>query len=151
MARARTENFVDMAQQIERDLHVIRDLIRRPLNAEFARGNLTGPQKAAMRALVCSGGMSLKELSGHLGVAHSTMSGIVDRLEKRGLVERRQSDEDRRVTRIVVTRAVQKFVQETMPKLLLHPLAQTLARATPRDRKAIVEGVGALRRLLGDE
>jgi len=37
--------------------------------------------------LVDSGGLSLKLLSEKVSLAHSTVSGIVDRLEKRGMVK----------------------------------------------------------------
>jgi DNA-binding MarR family transcriptional regulator len=137
-----------MAEAIDRDLRTIREGTRRPLEAEIARGNLTGPQQSVLRALVQSGGMSLKELSAHLGLAHSTVSGIVDRLQERGMVQRRTSETDRRVTRIGVTRQVRDFVRDTIPGLLLHPLEEALARATAAQRRAIVEGLKTLRELL---
>ena len=37
-----------------------------------------------MRIVVRNDGISLKELSAAVNLAHSTVSGIVDRLEKRG-------------------------------------------------------------------
>jgi DNA-binding MarR family transcriptional regulator len=101
-----------------------------------------------MHALVQSGGMSLKELSAHLGLAHSTVSGIVGRLQERGMVERRTSETDRRVTRIGVTRQVRDFVRDAIPGLLLHPLEEALARATAAQRRAIVEGLKTLREVL---
>jgi DNA-binding MarR family transcriptional regulator len=145
---ARRHDLTRMAEAIDRDLRAIRERIRRPLEAEIARGDLTGPQQSVMHALVRSGGMSLKELSAHLGLAHSTVSGIVDRLQERGMVERRPSETDRRVTRIGVTRQVRDFVRDTIPGLLLHPLEEALARATAAQRRAIVEGLKALREVL---
>jgi DNA-binding MarR family transcriptional regulator len=138
----------EAAEAIERDLRAVRQLLRKPLDAMIAQGGLTGPQQAAMTALVKSGGLSLKDLSRELGLAHSTVSGIVDRLEKRGMVERNTDGDDRRVSRIVPTRQVRDFVQETMPELERHPLAEALAEATDAERQAAAEGVGTLRRLL---
>ncbi len=137
-----------MAEAIERDLRAIRERIRRPLEAVIAQGDLTGPQQSVMHALVRSEGLSLKELSEHLGLAHSTVSGIVDRLQERGLVERRASETDRRVTRIAATQQVRDFVRETMPGLSIHPLVEALARADPAQRRAIVEGLKTLREVL---
>jgi DNA-binding MarR family transcriptional regulator len=145
---ARRQDLTRMAEVIDRDLRAIRERIRRPLEAAVARGNLTGPQQSVMHALVQSDGMSLKELSAHLGLAHSTVSGIVDRLQERGLVERRTGETDRRVTRIGVTRQVREFVRDTIPALLIHPLEEALARATAAQRGAIVEGLRTLRELL---
>ena len=146
----KTQDILSSAQQIERDLRAIREIIRRPLDAEFARGNLTGPQQSAIRALISSEGMSLKQLSAELGLAHSTVSGIVDRLEARGLVKRRPGKTDARLTRIAVTRAVRNFVRDTIPELSAHPLAEALRRVQPSDRRRIIDGVQALRKALED-
>jgi DNA-binding MarR family transcriptional regulator len=145
---ARRHDLTRMAEALDRDLRAIRERIRRPLEAEIARGNLTGPQQSVLHALVQSEGMSLKELSAHLGLAHSTVSGIVDRLQERGMVERLTSVTDRRVTRIVVTQQVRAFVRDTLPGLLLHPLEEALVRATAAQRRAIVEGLKTLREVL---
>ena len=140
--------LTDLAQEIDRDLRTIRAILRRPLQAEIARGNLTGPQQSAMAALVQSGPMSLKELCAQLGLAHSTTSGIVDRLEKQGMVARQTDAADRRLTRITITRDVQQFVESIMPRLGVHPLLLALRRASPGQRKAILRGLKTLRALL---
>jgi DNA-binding MarR family transcriptional regulator len=41
------------------------------------------PQSAVIQAVVKHDGISLKDLSREVSLAHSTVSGIVDRLEKR--------------------------------------------------------------------
>jgi DNA-binding MarR family transcriptional regulator len=145
---ARQDDLTRMAEAIDRDLRAIRERIRRPLEAVIASGNLTGPQQSLMHALVRSGDMSLKELSAHLGLAHSTVSGIVDRLQERGLVERRTSETDRRVTRIGVTPQVREFVRGTLPGLGIHPLVEALSRADAVQRRVIVEGLKMLREVL---
>jgi DNA-binding MarR family transcriptional regulator len=139
-----------IAEDMDRDLRAIRERIRRPLEAEIARGNLTGPQQSLMHALVHSDGMSLKELSAHLGLAHSTVSGIVDRLEERGLVERRTNEDDRRATHIAVTKQVRNFLRDTLPGLSLHPLVAAIGRASLAQRRTIVKGLKLLRKLLED-
>jgi DNA-binding MarR family transcriptional regulator len=135
-------------EEIDRDLRAIREKIRRPLEAEFARGNLTGPQQSVMHALVQSGSMSVKDLSARLGLAHSTVCGIIDRLQKRGLLERQVDETDKRVTRIRVTQEVQKFVRDTMPRLSIHRLVEAIGRANAAQRRAIVEGLKTLRQVL---
>ena len=142
-----------LAQQMEAQLAGIRRRLRQRLEAEFARGaDLTGPQRLVMAALVGlgekTGGMSLKELSEKVGLAHSTVSGIVDRLEARGMVERRASDEDRRVTRVVASAAVRQFMRRRVPELTLSPLVRALRRATAAERTAVQDGLNTLERLL---
>ncbi len=138
----------EAARELDRDLRAIREMVRRPLAAEIAKGELTGPQQSAMAALVRSEGLSLKELSGCLGLAHSTTSGIVDRLERRGMVERRSEEGDRRLTRIVVTAEVRRFLETTMPKLEIHPLVEALRAASAAERATIAAGLKTLRHVL---
>lgn len=143
------KDITDLAHEIDRDLRAIRETVRRPLEVEFARGHLTGPQQSAMAAIVQAvNGVSLKELSTHLGLAHSTTSGIIDRLEERGLAVRRRHDEDGRFTRIAASAKVRKFMGETMPKLSIHPLVDALRSANPSERTLIAQGLKTLRAVL---
>jgi DNA-binding MarR family transcriptional regulator len=103
-----------------------------------------------MAILVRSNGSSLKELSKQAGLAHSTVSGIVDRLEKRGMVARKADDSDGRFSRIVVTEVVREFVRDKLPELAIQPLLGALERASPAQRKKIVDGLRTLRAALGE-
>jgi DNA-binding MarR family transcriptional regulator len=140
--------FVLSAQELDRDLRAIREILRRPVESEIARGGLTGPQVAIVQILVHAGPLSVKELSRQAGLAHSTVSGIVDRLAGRGILRRVTDERDARFSRITVTGEVEAYLRETLPALSLNPLAETLRRATPAQRKLIATGVSTLRRLL---
>ncbi len=137
-----------MAQEIDQHLRVIQRTLRQPVEAEFSRSGLTGPQRRVLEAVVRSGGLSLKDASREVGLAHSTVSGIVDRLEKHGLMERHTDPKDQRVSRIVPSKIVREYVRDTLPALLAHPLTEALRRAKPSERRAILEGLRALRRAL---
>ena len=137
-----------LAQEIEQHLTAIRQEIRRPVEAEFAKGGLTGPQRSVMQALVKADGQSLRELTKQVGLAHSTVSGIVDRLEKRGLVKRQPNPNDRRHTRIIVSQVVREFLEKKYPIIASNPLFDLLRRAEASERNAVVTGIRVLRRLL---
>lgn len=141
--------FAEMAEEIQRDVREIREKLRRPFMAEVERARLTGPQIAVMRAVFYSDGMSVKEICGQVGLAHSTVSGIVDRLQARGMLRRRRSRQDGRVSRIVVTQAVRDFMARQAPWLIAQPLARALEQATPAERKTILKGLKTLRRVAG--
>ena len=49
--------------------------------------------------------LSMNHLAGELGCDNSNVTGLVDRLEARGLVARRADPEDRRVRQVVLTAA----------------------------------------------
>jgi MarR family transcriptional regulator, organic hydroperoxide resistance regulator len=138
----------ELAQQTERQLNIIQRGMRQRLQAEFARGNLTGPQRLVMSALVCTQGLSLKQLSQAVSLAHSTVSGIVDRLEKQGLIERQTHPTDRRITLLVASPPVREFMETRMPELALHPLLEALRHASPTQRRSITRGLNTLAKLL---
>jgi DNA-binding MarR family transcriptional regulator len=146
--RKKEEALRSLAQDLEARLHGIRRKMRQRLEAEYARGDMTGPQRLVMQALVGSEGMSLKELSAKVSLAHSTASGIVDRLEKRGFVNRQVLESDHRVTQITVSKAVREFLEKQAPELTLRPLLNALRRASETERTAVREGIETLERLL---
>jgi DNA-binding MarR family transcriptional regulator len=137
-----------MADEIDRSLRDLRRRVWKPVEAEAVRLKMTPPQRSVMQILFDSEGLSLKELSRQVGLSHSTVSGIVDRLVKKGLLERRSDPHDGRFARILVPHRIRKYGRAKMKALALNPLAVALQRAKPKDRKAISNGLRTLRRLL---
>lgn len=68
--------------------------------AEFG---LTPPQLFALRTLDPDNPVPMGELAGQLRCDSSNVTGLVDGLAAQGLVERRESEHDRRVRLLVVT------------------------------------------------
>ena len=64
---------------------------------------LTGSQSGVLRCLTQDGLLSSAELSRQLHVTPSNITGIIDRLEKKGLVERIRKEGDRRIALIELT------------------------------------------------
>ena len=76
---------------------------RRLTKESAARVGLTGPQLSVVKMLEELGDMSLSELSEKIRAQNSTVTGIVDRMEREGLVDRKRSSDDRRVVNIRLT------------------------------------------------
>ena len=75
--------------------------VRQHLEDRVAEYGLTGPQALIVRMLEAP--LSMQEVAGKLQCDPSNITGIVDRLEARGLVERRVLPTDRRVKQLVLT------------------------------------------------
>jgi DNA-binding MarR family transcriptional regulator len=76
----------------------------RRITKELARrAELTGPQLTVLKMLEGLGDLSLSDLSERIRAQNSTVTGIIDRMEREGLVLRSRSTEDRRVVRIKLT------------------------------------------------
>ena len=67
------------------------------------RYGVTAPQISAIQSLQQEGALPLSSLSQRIYLGQSTTSGIVDRLERDGLVARERSQVDRRVVRITLS------------------------------------------------
>jgi MarR family transcriptional regulator, organic hydroperoxide resistance regulator len=139
------------AETITDHLNSIRALLRQGEQAKIGSIGLPAQQVALLRELSFLDGQPLKELSQRLGLAHSTVSGIVDRLEKKDLVERRPDPEDRRFTRIHLTNAVQQYLNNELRSKRASRLTAVLENTQPEERADILKGLALLRRLLEKE
>jgi DNA-binding MarR family transcriptional regulator len=109
----------------------------------FKEFGVTGPQLWALRTIYTQGALSMGELSRKMYLHISTVSGVVDRLERRGYVERNRQDSDRRVVRISLTAAGKRLVQrgpEAAQGQLLHGL-ESLSQAEVRVIRSSLERV----------
>jgi DNA-binding MarR family transcriptional regulator len=75
---------------------------------------LTGPQSVVLGNLLNNGAMSSADLSRIAYVTPSNITGIIDRLENKGLVERVRLKDDRRVALITLTQSGREL-SETLP------------------------------------
>jgi len=87
---------------------------------------LTGPQCAVIRTLATEESLSSASLSRRLYVTPSNITGIIDRLEKKELVERISKDGDRRVALIILTQSGSKM-SKTLPDPIETKLIAELA------------------------
>ena len=87
---------------------------------------LTGPQSTLLRTLVKEGPLSSASLSRRLYVTPSNITGIIDRLEKKGLVERIRKERDRRIALINLTEngaELSNSLPDPIEKKLIYELA----------------------------
>lgn len=104
---------------------------------------VTGPQLWALRVIYREGRLSMGELSRLMYLHISTVSGVVDRLEQKGYVERSREQTDRRVVKISLTKAGKRVVQhapEAAQGKLLHGL-ESLSRQEVRGIHAALDKV----------
>jgi len=73
---------------------------------------LTVPQIFLLRHLMQHGSSSISELADHLKLANSTVSGIVDRLERNSYVRRSRDNIDRRIVYVQLTSQAERLRTE---------------------------------------
>jgi DNA-binding MarR family transcriptional regulator len=100
--------------------------------AEF---ELSPPQAMALLRLDPAEGMPMRRLACALHCDNSNVTGIVDRLEDRGLVERRSATHDRRVKMLAVTPRGAEVRERLAERLEQAPAP--LARLSPEDQRTL--------------
>jgi MarR family transcriptional regulator for hemolysin len=105
-----------MQQAFERDLLIVLHDVARLLRTRFDQRartkGMTRAQWVILARLSRQPGMSQNELAGICEVEPITIGRLVDRLEARGLVERRPDPTDRRVNRLHLLSGAQPILEE---------------------------------------
>ncbi len=100
MAKTNQEQIVRLLMGVSRTLTAHYD-------AKLAELHLTLPQAMLLRQL--GDALPMNEAAGKLHCDPSNVTGIVDRLEARGLIERQHLTTDRRVKHLALTPAGRRF------------------------------------------
>ena len=129
--------------QLIKDIHF---LIKQNIK-EVHSPHFTTPQIMVLSTLSKHGGMKLTDLGERLNLANSTISGIVDRLEKQDIVNRVRSEEDRRVVKVTLSDKFNELHSE-MHKVIETNIENKLRKGTDEEIQLILTGLKTLKNLL---
>ncbi len=113
------------------------DLHSRKIHSDLA---VTLPQLLCLHALAEQEDMTLMALSRTVNLSNSTVNGIVDRLEAKGLLTRKRDEEDRRRVALALSAAGRRVV-ESAPSLLQDRLADALRRLPEPEQATIARSL----------
>ena len=125
----------DLDRIVETIIYLVTES-RRLSKEEATRLGVTATQLSVLKLLSEIGDLSLGTLSKEIKAHNSTVTGIVDRMETAGLVERARSSEDRRVWIIRLTAAGRK-VAERAKVSPWDVLRQALAELSAPDQEKL--------------
>jgi DNA-binding MarR family transcriptional regulator len=86
---------------------------------ETANFDLTPVQFAALATVARQPDMDQRTLARTIGFDTSTIGGVIDRLERRGLLQRNPAPDDRRVRRLTITPAGTALLDQVLPAMQL--------------------------------
>lgn len=98
--------------------------------------NITAPQLICLRAVIERGPLTATAISREIHVSASTVVGILDRLEDKGLIQRERGRQDRRIVFITATQAGVQLAEQT-PSPLQKKLSDAL-NALPELEQATI-------------
>jgi DNA-binding MarR family transcriptional regulator len=126
--------------------------LRRSVYHDYIRTSrqfgLTETQSDVLRTLLVWGTMSSADLSRHLYVTPANITGVIDRLEKKGLVERVRQKADRRVALISLTESGRDLSQQ-LPDPIENKLISGLENLPPEQVQALGEAMKKIIDLIG--
>jgi DNA-binding MarR family transcriptional regulator len=111
---------------------------------------LTGPQLVVLREAAELNGASVSALARAVSLSQPTVSGILERLEKRGLVQRERSEQDRRAVFVSVTAEGARVLREA-PSLLQDRFRRELTRLKDWERTQLLATLQRLAEMMDAE
>lgn len=108
---------------------------------------VTVPQLLCLNAITSHPEQTMSRLAEEINLSASTVNGIVDRLEERGLIRRRRSNFDRRKVFLDLTDAGKELTRQ-VPPLLQEKFCRNLARLPELERVAITLALENIVRLM---
>jgi DNA-binding MarR family transcriptional regulator len=130
------------AAPVRYDLRILRALRRIIHSVDLyskqlaATNQITAPQLICLLHVVNNGPVSATAIGREVHLSPSTVVGILDRLEEKGLVERHRSREDRRIVRVTATRNGVELSRKA-PSPLQQTLANSLAELPELEQATI--------------
>jgi DNA-binding MarR family transcriptional regulator len=137
----------DRRTEVPRLFFEVGKILKQYMRRNFEDVGITAPQGMVIGALFKSGEMKITDLSKKVNLSNSTISGIIDRLEKQDLVVRIRSEEDRRAVYVKITPKVEK-VYELIHRKTEESFEELLSGSTLEDITRIIEGLNTLKRIL---
>lgn len=101
--------------------------------------------RAMMILRVSGGSLSPAEIADRLGSSRATVTGLLDSLEKRGVVRRLPDPQDRRRLQIVLTDDGRSVLDALLPGYFARE-RESVAALDPAGQETLVELLGALQR-----
>jgi len=105
--------------------------------------NVTIAQLKSLFFISHRGTTNLSKLAAALGVTPTNVTGIVDRLVKKGLVTRTESDQDRRILLLRATEAGEKLVARLMERRRDY-MSEVLTRMNEDELTTLAQGLTSL-------
>lgn len=110
----------------------------------FHAGSLSIVHLNLLMLLRFNGPLTMSRLAELLDVSVASATGIVDRMEKKGVIERRRNDDDRRVVEVHVSEQGQQ-VFTAMQAERLGQMTRLLSYVSDKDLRSLLTGLRAVR------
>ncbi|WP_029896894.1 MarR family winged helix-turn-helix transcriptional regulator [Desulfohalovibrio reitneri] len=141
------QDYQAQLESILDSLGRIRQAMNRQSRSLDASIHLTAPQLVCMRQLQVAGPMTLGALARRVHTSPASLTGLVDRLERKDMVQRRRDEVDRRKVLVEMTKSGAD-VLAMAPWTVQDRLGLSLAQMPPEKRDELERAVGQLAEMM---
>jgi len=136
-------HFEAYVREVEYLLRKVSFIVKKRGRDILSDFDITPPQFNALLVLASNDNLTMGELCKRLFLASSTVTDLVDRMEKSGLVTRERDPEDRRVIRLKVLDRGHELIQKVMARRIAY-LTQVLSQVDPEQREHLRDALHSL-------
>jgi DNA-binding MarR family transcriptional regulator len=146
----------ELAQKQANDIIEIFKSIRKSIGSKFEKSakkyGFTAPQLGVIFHLHVMPSITLHALSEHMNLTKSTVSGIVDRLEKQGVVVREIPKDNRRIVKLSISEEFKKNndICKMKKEFMGDFISESIKNVDPKEVEKMIYGLRQFSILLSD-
>ena len=146
----------ELAQKQANEIIEIFKSIKRATSSKFEKSakkyGFTAPQLGVIFHLHVMPSITLQALSEHMNLTKSTVSGIVDRLEKQGVVTREIPKDNRRIVKLSISEEFDKNndICKMKKEFMADFISESIKNASPEEVENMICGLRQLSILLDE-
>ena len=106
--------------------------------AELIPHGVTPGQYSVLKCLWKDNGQTVKQLAEHLYLDSSTVTGILDRMEQKGLIKKKADPKDRRALQVLLTEKGQDL-EEPLSQAILNANKKALQEMNDKEYESLKE------------
>ncbi|EHI99880.1 transcriptional regulator, MarR family [Clostridium sp. DL-VIII] len=136
--------------EVARLFQEVMGLFRNNMKKIIKGTGMSMPQGMIMGLLAHNKKMKVTELSNHLHLSNSTVSGLIDKLEAQEMVIRERSEEDKRVVYVSISPKSEELYKNFHKKIEKN-IENILSKGNTEELNKIFEGLYILKKLLNEQ
>ncbi|WP_297421249.1 MarR family winged helix-turn-helix transcriptional regulator [Clostridium sp.] len=137
---------IEVARLFQEVMHLFKHNMRKVIGET----GMSAPQGMVIGLLSKYKKMKISELSNHLCLSNSTVSGIIDRLEIQEMVIRERSLEDKRVVYVSISPKFED-IHKSFHANIENTIKNAMSQGSEEELNKIFEGLNTLKKLLNDQ
>ena len=136
--------------EVARLFQEVMQLFKHNMSKLFNEKGMSAPQAMVLGLLSKKKKLKITELGSELCLSNSTVSGIIDRLEKHEMVIRERSIDDKRVVYVSISPNFEDM-HKVFHKQFEKNIENIMSKGSAEELHKIFEGLDTLKKLLSDQ